>query len=106
MSTNIDQEDIAIKSFKNWCKFKYKIRWFNSKGVCLILLWTLLITGSVWYHFQESYTLLSGLIDAKHDTKIIWISTASFIMSGLMIVSIPVLGWLADCKLGVYIQSV
>ena len=81
------------------CSFKYRIRWFNSKGAALVLLWIILISASVstlLYVFQD-LTLLFGSNGKK---VLVWITIAVLCVSCL--VCAPLAGWLADARLGNY----
>ena len=81
------------------CSFKYRIRWFNSKGAALVLLWIILISASVLtlLHVIHNLTLPFGLNSKK---VFVWISFVVLCVSCL--VCAPLTGWLADARLGNY----
>ena len=71
-------------------KCKYRVRWFSSKGACLILLWTLLIfivCTSFYYSAISFYSPLRWLV---------------IIPALVAFLSAPLFGWLADAKFGNY----
>ncbi len=72
---------------------KYQVRWFYSKGAFLILLWTILISASIG----------SYITDLGQDILIKTGEGYSFQgFIALPLIAIPLLGWLADAKLGNY----
>ena len=77
-------------------KFKYRVRWFSSKGALLVLLWTLLVvvgcTSSL--HIIVNSTAHCASAQLKLSLSI------SSVLSG--VVSAPLSGWLADAKFGNY----
>ncbi len=93
-STNSSSRDHTKPVMRKKCK--YQVRWFYSKGAILVLLWTTLISATFWSYItnlgqnflKESYKEHSYLV-------LIGLSSLTFIV-------IPLLGWLADAKLGNY----
>ena len=73
---------------------KYQVRWFYSKGAFLVLLWTTLISATV-----GSYQFGGRLIIGSHRKNV---SIVLMALSCLTCITIPLLGWLADAKLGNY----
>ena len=95
MSSPEVNSDHDVGHTRKCCSFKYRIRWFNSKGAALVLLWIVLIIASVstlWYVFQD-LALYFG------SNAIIWISIVVVCVSFLCA---PLAGWLADARLGNY----
>ena len=72
-------------------RFNYKVRWFYSKGAFLILLWTTLISATLWSYVAD----LGQKFVIRKYLKLIVISSLTFF-------AIPFLGWLADAKFGNY----
>ena len=72
-------------------KCKYRVRWFSSKGAFLVLLWTLLI----------SITLFSTthFVKIVHSNPMKWLS---YCLVLTVVVFAPLSGWLADAKFGNY----
>ncbi|XP_064396308.1 solute carrier family 15 member 4-like [Halichondria panicea] len=73
---------------------KYQVRYFYSKGAFLVLLWTTLISATV-----GSYQFGGRLIIGSHRKNVSIVLVA---LSCLTCSTIPLLGWLADAKLGNY----
>ena len=74
-------------------KCKYRVRWFSSKGACLVLLWTLL----VFIVGASIYEQMTDLVD--HSNPFIWLYLCSLFVA---LLSAPLSGWLADAKFGNY----
>ena len=72
-------------------KCKYEVRWFYSKGACLVLVWTLLTCMICVPHFTE---MVNSLPIPSNWLILIPLSV------GLL--SVPLFGWLADAKFGNY----
>ena len=72
-------------------RFNYKVRWFYSKGAFLVLLWTALISATLWSYVAD----LGQNFAIRKYLKLIVISSLTFF-------AIPFLGWLADAKFGNY----
>ena len=68
-----------------------------SKAIALILVWSLNVSGALFYYSQIKEHIYSGLAISEIFNLMFLESTAS--MSTLM-VAIPLSGWLADQKLG------
>ena len=96
MSSPEESSD-PIERTRKCCSFKYRIRWFNSKGAALVLLWSILGTASSMILYNFYPTLVSGLI-AKRTNR--WI--LDVVMGILLLVCAPLSGWLADARLGNY----
>ena len=77
---------------ENLSRCFFKIRWFNSKGAALVLVWTLLGTVGC----RVSYELLASLNPWR-------ISLLTISVTGVSVTAAtPFFGWLADAKLGNY----
>ena len=99
MSSPEESSDRIGRSRK-CCSFKYRIRWFNSKGAALVLVWNLLISASAWYLFRVDTILLSGMNSNDSNRTSFWIYHGA--VCGLFLVCAPLSGWLADARLGNY----
>ena len=78
-------------------KCNYRVRWFNSKGAFLVLVWNLLIfcaCASTLHSFIDSFNVIYNLAYPKWLFSIP-ILTWTFFSAALS-------GWLADTKLGNY----
>ena len=76
--------------------YRSKVRHFYSKGAFLVLFWTTLFSSTVWMYVRMYKVLFRGI----QDTGIYYIlSPFPFIP---LFVSAPLVGWLADVKLGNY----
>ena len=91
--------DHVVGHTRKCCSFKYRIRWFNSKGAALVLLWIVLISASVFIllYVIQDLTLPFGLNGKKN---LDWIYIVVLCVSCL--VCAPLAGWLADARLGNY----
>ncbi len=75
------------------------MRWFYSKGAFLVLLWSSLVSAAVWsYGTILGKRILSDGIDLDRNT----FSRVFIALPFLVYITIPLLGWLADAKLGNY----
>ena len=73
------------------CQGLLKFRWFHSKGAALVLVWTLLAVAG----YRVSYKVMLLLMPAES-----FLITSS---TGVLVVAAaPLIGWLADAKLGNY----
>ncbi len=72
---------------------KYQVRWFYSKGAIFVLLWTTLVSATCWSYITD----LGGRILEELDEQ----NRFQGIIA-LPLIAIPLLGWLADAKLGNY----
>ncbi len=72
---------------------KYQVRWFYSKGAFLVLLWTTLVSATVGSYGTDLGTRI--LTELDEQDRFQWFIALPFI-------AIPLLGWLADAKLGNY----
>ena len=88
-----------VEHTRKCCSFRYRIRWFNSKGAALVLLWIILISASVLIllYVIQDLILPFGLNRQK---KFVWIYIVVLCVSCL--VCAPLVGWLADARLGNY----
>ena len=75
-------------------KCKYRVRWFYSKGALLVLLWILLVTFVI-------ASMTSVLPSIKHSTDGYWVHIYGVLLL-LLILNMPLVGWLADAKFGNY----
>ena len=73
-------------------KCKYRVRWFSSKGAFLVLLWTLLISITL-------FSLSTHFVKIVHSNPIKWLS---YCLVLTVVVAAPLSGWLADAKFGNY----
>ncbi len=90
-STNNSSRDHTKPVMRKRCK--YQVRWFYSKGAFLVLLWTTLISAILWSYITDlGRRILKELDEQDRFQGII----------ALPLISIPLLGWLADAKLGNY----
>ena len=91
----ISKEEPDLRS--NSCSLKYRVRWFSSRAVFLILIWNALVT------FSSQFLYTSYLLFASNQPSN---STASFLASELPFflwgIVAPFAGWLADVYLGTY----
>ncbi len=96
-STNISSRDHTKPVMRKRCK--YQVRWFYSKGAFLVLLWNSLFNAAVWsYVTMLGERILSEGIDLDRNT----FSRVFIVLPFLVFVTIPLVGWLADAKLGNY----
>ena len=73
------------------CKIKYRVRYFYSKGVFLVLFWTPLISTAI-VEFEYPFGITS------HNTATV--TYFRMVFAGLAIFTcFPLVGWLADAKL-------
>ncbi len=93
-STNSSSKDHTKPVMRKRCK--YQVRWFYSKGAFLVLLWTTLISATLW-----SYITNLGQKFLKKSYGEHWYIVL-IPLSSLTFIVIPLLGWLADAKLGNY----
>ncbi|XP_064396317.1 uncharacterized protein LOC135343251 [Halichondria panicea] len=93
-STNSSSRDHTKPVMRKKCK--YQVRWFYSKGAFLVLLWTTLVSATFW-----SYTTNLGQKFLKKSYGEHWYIVL-IPLSSLTFIVIPLLGWLADAKLGNY----
>ena len=100
MSAREDNSERVLKHPRKCFSFKYRIRWFHSKGAALVLLWTFLFSTSTWYLFKVNPVLFSGLNNTGSNGNSFWIYEG--IVCGFFLVCAPFLGWLADARLGNY----
>ena len=100
MSSPEENSDHDVGRTRKCCSFKYRIRWFNSKGAALVLVWNLLISASAWYLFRVNTILLSGLNSNDSNGTSFWIYQGA--VGILLLVCAPLSGWLADARLGNY----
>ena len=78
------------------CKFKYRIRWFYSRGSFLVLIWNILILAAVsssFFFFQNMFSEWNTQVES------VWLLFYSvpFIV---FLVCAPLCGWLADARFG------
>ncbi len=81
---------LAVKFYGR--KMKYKLRYFYSKGACLVLVWIMLISSAM--SFQNHILTISGEINISFhfsDQRLLLFP---------IIVFIPIAGWLADVRYG------
>ena len=78
---------------------KYQVRWFYSKGAFLVLLWTTLVSAAVrsYWTILGERILLNGIELGGINSSRVFIA-----LPFLVYITIPLLGWLADAKLGNY----
>ena len=96
-STNSSSRDHTKPVMRKRCK--YQVRWFYSKGAFLVLLWSSLFNAAVWsYGTMLGKRILSEGIDFNRNT----FSRVFIVIPFLVYIIIPLLGWLADAKLGNY----
>ena len=84
-------DEVSIKErFKLLCKPTYKIRRVKTKGAYLVLAWNFLVTSVFWF-------IISLSLDSAEEPlqKII-------IGAVLLVVTLPLVGWLADSCIGRY----
>ena len=79
------------------CSFKYRIRWFHSKGAALVLLWGMLSSAAFESSFQLSQVFYPGLIEVE-----IYVWVLRFVPFIVVVFSAPFAGWLADARIGNY----
>ena len=79
------------------CSFMYRIRWFNSKGAALVLLWILLISASV---LTLRYVIQDLIFRLNANKVLVWIFFVVLCVSCLVCALLA--GWLADARLGNY----
>ena len=89
--------DHDVGHTRKCCSFKYRIRWFNSKGAALVLLWIILISASV---LTLRYMIQDLIIRLNGKKVLVWIYIVVLCVSCL--VCAPLAGWLADARLGNY----
>ncbi len=78
---------------------KYQVRWFYSKGAFLVLLWSSLVSAAVWsYGTTWGEGILFNSIEFDKNT----VYQAFIVLPFLAYITLPLLGWLADAKLGNY----
>ena len=88
MSTAIQQSTM---------KFKYRVRWFSSKGAFLVLLWTSLVFCTVSLLLDAVQDLVD--ISNEYSSPLMWLYLFPLLVA---VVSVPLSGWLADAKFGNY----
>ncbi len=93
-STNISSRDHTKPVMGKRCK--YQVRWFYSKGAFLILLWTTLLSATFWSYITN---LGQKFLKESYGEHLYVVLIA---LSVLTLFVIPLLGWLADAKLGNY----
>ena len=93
-STNSSSKDHTKPVMKKRCK--YQVRWFYSKGAVLILLWTTLLSATFWSYITN---LGQKFLKESYGEHLYVVLIA---LSSLTLFVIPLLGWLADAKLGNY----
>ena len=76
-----------------------QVRWFYSKGAFLVLLWTTLVSAAVrsYWTILGERILLNGIELGGINSSRVFIA-----LPFLVYITIPLLGWLADAKLGNY----
>ena len=79
------------------CSFKYRIRWFHSKGAALVLIWIMLSSAAFESSFQVSQVFYPGLIEVE-----IYVWVLRFVPFIVVVFSAPFAGWLADARIGNY----
>ena len=79
------------------CSFKYRIRWFHSKGAALVLIWIMLSSAAFESSFQVSQVFYPGLIEVEF---YVWV--LRFVPFIVVVFSAPFAGWLADARIGNY----
>ncbi len=93
-STNSSSRDHINSVSRKRCN--YRVRCFYSKGAFLVLLWATLISATLWCHVSDLGEKF--LKDSyQGDFYLVLI-----VLSCLTCIAIPLLGWLADAKLGNY----
>ena len=97
MSSPEESSDRIVGRTRKCCSFKYRIRWFHSKGAALVLLWFILgnVSSTILYNF---YPKLASVLIPKDSNR--WI--LDVVMGILFLVCAPLSGWLADARLGNY----
>ena len=93
-STNSSSKDHTKPVMRKRCK--YQVRWFYSKGAVLILLWTTLLSATFWSYITN---LGQKFLKESYGEHLYVVLIA---LSSLTLFVIPLLGWLADAKLGNY----
>jgi peptide/histidine transporter 3/4 len=84
-------EKITSKEYlQTCCRISYRMRKLKTKGAILVLMWSFVVTG-VLYYLLNNYILLASY----HDLVITSIMT-------IIGVTLPVAGWLADVRFGRY----
>ncbi len=90
-STNSSSRDHTKPVMRKRCK--YQVRRFYSKGAIFVLLWTTLVSATCWSYITDlGERILQELDEQDRFQGII----------ALPLIAIPLLGWLADAKLGNY----
>ena len=80
------------------CKIKYRVRYFYSKGAFLVLLWMTLISMTVLQFNNDLVQNISKAASVSYNHH----SEYWYLLVVLVFASIPLVGWLADTKLGNY----
>ncbi len=78
---------------------KYQVRYFYSKGAFLVLLWSSLVSAAWWSYMTE---FGEGILEAGFALDRNTFSQVFTVLPFLAYLTIPLLGWLADAKLGNY----
>ena len=78
-------------------KCKYRVRWFSSKGACLVLLWLLLVGIGCSLTSVQTAIFFQNFIYMYAPAK--WFFPIPMM---IILVSAPLSGWLADTRLGNY----
>ncbi len=94
-STNSSSRDHINSVSRKRCN--YRVRCFYSKGAFLVLLWATLISATLWCHASDlGQKFLKDSYQDGHFYLVL------IVLSCLTCIAIPLLGWLADAKLGNY----
>ncbi len=73
---------------------KYRVRRFYSKGALLVLIWTTLISATIWGCQAVLGTRINKILPRYHYVEII--------LPAPFYICIPFFGWMADAKYGNY----
>ena len=73
---------------------KYRVRRFYSKGALLVLIWTTLISATIWGCQGVLGTRINKILPRYHYVEII--------LPAPFYICIPFFGWMADAKYGNY----
>ena len=101
MSSREDSSDRVVEHTRKYCSFKYRIRWFHSKGAALVLLWIVLINATAVSLITVKIPFLLGKLIYKENLS--WVTVIVLIgVCVSFLVCAPLAGWLADARLGNY----
>ena len=95
-SSSYTEAELTRNSVK--CKFKYRIRWFYSRGSFLVLIWNILILAAVSSSFFLFQNMLSGWNTQVESISLLFYSVPFIVF----LVCAALCGWLADARFGKY----